>query len=180
MASEGRDYCVVLACDVDLRGAVKVAPLVAGEVGLDDVWMAQMNHVAYEGLDKDGLDHGVEKAPLNSVAAGAVDHHDDADTAPMDGVAGSIGHREGLDVAPMEHVPAGDLLGVAAIACLDAACETAADLADGTGLLDGVVYSMDWVFWEVGREDVGCGLDPTLVAALVSQNEGWFPGVHSW
>lgn len=122
---------------------------------------------------------------MNSVAAGAVDHHDDVDAAPKDdvdhhdGVAGSIGHREGLDVAPMEHVPAGDLLGVAAIACLDAACETAADLADGTGLLDGVVYSMDWFFWEVGRED-GCGLDPTLVAALVSRNEGWFPGVHSW
>lgn len=51
MASKGRDYCVVLGWDVDPQGAVKVAPLVAGEVGLDGVWMAQMNHVAYEGLD---------------------------------------------------------------------------------------------------------------------------------
>lgn len=197
MASTGREDAVVLAWNVDLHCAVKPAsPVnhVASEFGLDVAWKARVNQVAFAGLAWDGLHHHVEKAPRNHASwdhdlldgaavapwnsVVAFDHHDGADTAPLNCVAGNIGHQDGLDVEPTERVQAGDLLGVAAFACLDDSCETAADLAAETGPLAGVVFSMEEWVHEGCLEDVGRGLGPSQVAVL--QNEGWFHCFGSW
>ncbi|EXB82493.1 hypothetical protein L484_027668 [Morus notabilis] len=159
LASAGRDYIVVLALDVGLQGAAKAAvPLnhVACEFGPAGAWMAWVNHAAFDGLAGDGLHDGAVAAAVNLVAAGFVGCRDGGDTV------GSIGPPDGLDVAPMERVQAGDLLGVAAFAFLDASSQAAPDQSDGTGLLYGVAAPLDWL----ARED-GLGLDPILVTTMV-------------
>lgn len=123
LASAGRDYIVVLALDVGLQGAAKAAvPLnhVACEFGPAGAWMAWVNHAAFDGLAGDGLHDGAVAAAVNLVAAGFVGCRDGGETARMNWVVGSVGPPDGLDVAPMERVQAGDLVGVAAFAFLDA------------------------------------------------------------